>query len=220
MKRNQKPFSAEIKKSRVQGQRHHLPPRRLFELTPAKATPIPQEEEPQTVAKPFAAPRILPSILEPVWSNSEAVEPVRRKSSPKSKPDQGQMNLDLRATAAEGTIDAPTKTPVRLEAVSQVEASPVKEAVAPAVEVHAQETKSAKARPRKPRKKASKIVELVMAPEPISEPETPSKAQVIEPPPVNRSRHADHRRLNRQQAAAAQLPRHERWKRRLHSAAW
>ena len=63
MKRNQKPFSVEIKKSRVQDQRYSLPPRRLFELPLARAIPILQEEVPQAVAKPLATPRILPSIL-------------------------------------------------------------------------------------------------------------------------------------------------------------
>jgi len=220
MKRNQKPFSVEIKKSRVQDQRHYLPPRRLFELPPAKAIPILQEEVPQAVAKPLATPRILPSILEPARSNSEAVEPVRRKSSRRSKFNQDQMDLDVRATAARGTMDAPAEAPIMLEAVSRTGASLVEEVVAHDLEVQAQKTEGTNARARKPRKKASKIVEPVTVHEPVSQPETVSKAPVIEPPPVNRSRQTDHRRLNRRQAAAAQLPRHERWKRRLHSAAW
>jgi hypothetical protein len=217
MKRHQKPFSVEIKKSRVQDQRHYLPPRRLFELPPAKATPIFQEEVPQTMAKPLAAPRILPSILEPARSNSEAVEPVRRRSSRRSKSNQAQMDLDLRATAAEGVIDRPAEAPVMLEAVSRTDASLAEDVGAPALEVQAQKTEGTNATARK---KASKIVEPVTAHDPVSEPETISKAQVIEPPLVNRLPQADHRRLNRRQAAAAQLPRHERWKRRLHSAAW
>jgi hypothetical protein len=217
MKRHQKPFSVEIKKSRVQDQRHYLPPRRLFELPPAKATSIFQEEVPQTMAKPLAAPRILPSILEPARSNSEAVEPVRRRSSRRSKSNQAQMDLDLRATAAEGVIDRPAEAPVMLEAVSRTDASLAEDVGAPALEVQAQKTEGTNATARK---KASKIVEPVTAHDPVSEPETISKAQVIEPPLVNRLPQADHRRLNRRQAAAAQLPRHERWKRRLHSAAW
>jgi hypothetical protein len=220
MKRHQKPFSVEIKKSRVQDQRHYLPPRRLFELPPAKATPIFQEEVPQTMAKPLAAPRILPSILEPARSNSEAVEPVRRRSSRRSKSNQAQMDLDLRATAAEGVIGRPAEAPVMLEAVSRTDASLVEDVGAPALEVQAQKTEGTNAMARKPRKKASKIVEPVTAHDPVSEPETISKAQVIEPPLVNRLLQADHRRLNRRQAAAAQLLRHERWKRRLHSAVW
>jgi hypothetical protein len=220
MKRNQKPFSVEIKKSRVQDQRHNLPPRRLFELPPAKAIPILQEEVPQAVAKPLPTPRILPSILAPARSNSEAVEPVHRESSRKSKSHQDQMDLDLRATAAEGIINAPAEASVMLETVSRTDASLVEEAVAPAFKVQAQKTKSTNARAQKPRKKALKSVEPVMAHELVSPSETVSKAQAAEPPLVNKLRQADHGRLNRRQAATAQLPRHERWKRRLHAAAW
>ncbi|PVE21032.1 hypothetical protein DC522_28995 [Microvirga sp. KLBC 81] len=61
-------------------------------------------------------------------------------------------------------------------------------------EAQAQEVESAKA---KPRKKAAKIIG-----------------------PARGSRRADDRRLTERQAAAAQLPRQERWKRRLHPAAW
>jgi hypothetical protein len=127
------------------------------------------------------------------------------------------MDLDLRATAAEGVIDRPAEAPVMLEAVSRTDASLAEDVGAPALEVQAQKTEGTNATARK---KASTIVEPVTAHDPVSEPETISKAQVIEPPLVNRLPQADHRRLNRRQAAAAQLPRHERWKRRLHSAAW
>jgi hypothetical protein len=130
------------------------------------------------------------------------------------------MDLDLRVTAAEGVIDRPAEAPVILETVSRTESSLVEEVVAPALEVQAQKTESTNATARKPRKKASKIVEPVTAHDPVFQPETISKAQVIEPSLVNRLPQADHRRLNRRQAAAAQLPRHERWKRRLHSAVW
>ena len=47
MKQNPKPFSVEIKKSRVQGQRNRLPPRRLFATAPAEATKTFLREEPQ-----------------------------------------------------------------------------------------------------------------------------------------------------------------------------
>jgi hypothetical protein len=213
MKRNPKPFSVEIKKSRVQGQNHHLPPRRLFELTPAKATPISQEAEPQAVAKPLAPPRILPSIFERVRSNSESVEPDHHMSSKRLESDLGQMDSNLRATISEGAMDALAETPVMLGVVSQTDASPVEKAAPPALEVEAQKTNHAKA---KPRNKASKIIAPVTAPEPVLQPQAAPETQVTKPPPVNRSRQADPCRL----AAAAQLPRHERWKRRLHTAAW
>jgi len=213
MKRNTKPFSVEIKKSRIQGQRPHLPPRCPFELTLVEATEIFQKEEPQAIVEGAPAPRILPSIFERVRSNSESVEPDHHMSSKRLESDLGQMDSNLRATVSEGAMDALAETPVMLGLVSQTDASPVEKAASPALEVQAQKTNHAKV---KPRNKASKIIAPVTAPEPVLQPQAAPETQVTKPPPVNRSRQADPRRL----AAAAQLPRHERWKRRLHSAAW
>ncbi len=59
-----------------------------------------------------------------------------------------------------------------------------------------------------------------MPSEPMSQPEHASEAEIIKPLLTEgRLRIGDRRRAERQ-TAAAQLPRHERWKRRLHSAAW
>jgi hypothetical protein len=218
MKRNPKPFSVEIKKFRVQGQRHQLPPRRLLGLTPAQATKSVHAEEPQAVAKLSAAPRILPSILEPVRSHSEAVAPVRRKSSPRSKPHQDQGEFDLSATASKGATGGPAETPALLEAVSQMEASPVEEAAAPALEVQTQEIKSIKTKSRRPRKKSSEAIEKMTASKPMLESEhTPEQAMIT--PPAATSKVVQ-RRLIKRLAAAAQLPRNERWKRRLHPTSW
>jgi hypothetical protein len=220
MKRNPKPFSVEIKKSRVHGQRHQLPPKALLESTPLQATKSCQEEEPQAVAKPSAAPRILPSILEPVRSHSEAVEPVRRKSSPRSKLDQDHVEFGLSAIASEGATCSPTETAAMLEAVLQTDTSPIEEAASPALEVQTIEAESAEAKSPRPRKKALKTVGPLTDPRPALQTETASETQLIEAVSVNRSRGADHRRLTKRLAAAAQLPRHERWKRRLHAAVW
>lgn len=217
MKRKPKPFSVEIKKSRAHGQRHQLVPKRLFELTPAQAPTIVQEEEPPAVAQAAAAPRILPSILEPMRGSSEVVEPIRRKSAPRSKLRQSQVESDLTMVASKGAPDAPADTPVISEGMTQAGACSVEEAGSPIPEDQVQEPESTKT---KPRKKASKIVGPVTAPEPVAQSETASETQRVDAPPVSRSRGADHRRLTRRQAAAAQLPRHERWKRRLHAAAW
>jgi hypothetical protein len=219
MKRNPKPFSVEIKKSRVQGQRHQLPPRRLLELTPAQATKIVHAEEPQAVAKLSAAPRILPSILEPVRSNSGAVEPVRRKSSPRSKPSQGKMEFDLTAIAPEGAMDLSAKTPVMLEAVSLTDASPVEDAATPILEDWAQGTDRTRTRSRRPRKKSSEAIEKMTASKPMLEPEHIPEAAMIGPMVATSSK-AVERRLTKRLAAAAQLPRNERWKRRLHPTSW
>jgi hypothetical protein len=214
MKRSSKPFSVEIKKTRVQGQRSDLPPRRPFATTLAEATKIFQKEEPQAVAELSRVPRILPSIVGPVWSGSESVEPVPRKRS-SGETSRDQIEFDLDASASEDAVDAPADSPVMLEAVLQTRNSPIEEAATPLLEVQVRETESAKAKSQRPRNKASKIAAPVSASEPVSQSEPP----VIEPAPVDRSQQADHRRLTRRQAAA-QLPRHERWKRRLHSAAW
>ncbi|MPR12610.1 hypothetical protein [Microvirga tunisiensis] len=216
MKRNPKPFSVEIKKSRGPNQRHQLLPRRLFEMVPVETTQVFQKEEPQAVAEPAAAPRILPSIVEPVWSNSEAVEPVRRRRRSGSKADQGQAELD-RNPIADGTKDAPAETPMILEAVSQMDTVVVEEAAAPVHEAQPQQTARAKA---KLRKKAAKMVRPAMASEPVSQPEQSSETEVIDPLPAERARTTHHLTPTKRQAAAAQLPRHERWKRRLHPAAW
>ncbi|PVE20864.1 hypothetical protein DC522_29920 [Microvirga sp. KLBC 81] len=131
MKRNPKPFSVEIKKSRGPNQRHQLLSRRLFEMVPVETTQVFQKEQLQAVAEPAAAPRILPSIVEPVWRNSEAAEPVRRTRRSGSKADQGQSELDLNPLAADGTKDAPAETSVILDAVSQMDAGVVEDAAVP-----------------------------------------------------------------------------------------
>ena len=112
MKRQQSSFSVEIKKSRTQAQRPHLPPRPLFEVVPpaAEARQILQTEAGPKVAEPASAPRILPSIVEPMWRRSEPAESTRRnRSSGETKP--GQMVFDLNAVA-EDVNDGPAETPV------------------------------------------------------------------------------------------------------------
>ena len=115
MKRQQTSFSVEIKKSRTQGQRPHLPPRPLFEVVPpaAEARQILQTEAVPKVAEPISAPRILPSIVEPMWSRSEPAEPTRRKRS-SGQTKRGQMEFDMSA-ASEDVNDAPAETPVHAE---------------------------------------------------------------------------------------------------------
>ena len=211
MKRNPKPFSVEIKKSRVQGQNHHLPPRRLFELTPAKATPISQEEEPQAVAKPSAAPRILPSIVEPVLSNLEPIQPVLHKRLSAKAP-RGQMELNLNAGATWDMEDGPAEVPMVAKAVPQTDgALDDAENALPVHNIQSAQSGSMNARSPKSRKKASGTVEQGAAHEPTPEAEIIASAA---------STKVTQRRLTKRRAAATQLPRHERWKRRLRPAAW
>jgi hypothetical protein len=197
MKRNPKPFSVEIKKSRVQGQRSDLPPRGLFAAALAEATKIFQEE-PQAAAEPSAAPRILPSIVEPVWGGSEPIKIVRRKRS-SGEANRGQVEPDPTVTASGDLKDTHVRVPKTANAETPNDVTPV-------ADVQPAQGESVKANSRKPRKKASGVVEQKIAPELIPKRIVSSKAI--------------QRRMSKRLAAAAQLPRHERWKGRLHPSAW
>lgn len=221
MKRHLKPFSVEIKKSRIQGQRSQLPSSHVFERVPAHVTKVFQKEEPQAVAEPSVAPRILPSIVEPVWSSSAAVEPVRRKHSSGLKATPRQMEFDLAPTASENVKDAPAGMPSIAKAMLQTDVAPVVEKdTRPVHDVQPVESESVKARSRQPRKKASRAIEQVMASKPMPGLEQIREAETIGPSSVATSSKAAQHRLTKRQAAAAQLPRHARWKGRLHPAAW
>lgn len=215
MKRHPKPFSVEIKKSRDPGPRSQLPPRRLFEAPLVEATKIFPKEELQAVAGPSAAPRILPSIVEPVWSRSVPVEPVQRnRSSGKASPEQIEFNLA--ATAAEDVMGAHAEAPVIATIVLQTEVDPVvTEDTTLVHNAQPAQRESVEVSSRKPRKKASQAGEAITAfrPAPIQE------AEVTGPSVVTSSK-AGERRQTKRLAAAAQLPRYERWKRRLHPASW
>jgi hypothetical protein len=212
MKRNTKPFSVEIKKSRVQGQRSHLPPRRLFELTLVEAPEIFQKEEPQATVERAPAPRILPSIVEPVWGSSEPVEPVRRnRFSVKAR--RGQMKSDRTATDFEVAENAHAGDQVSARAVPQTDgALDDAETPPPVHDVQPAQGEDVRAGSRKPRKKAPAVGEQEIASEIVLEAEMTGPSV----PPSN----AVPRRLTKRLAAAAQLPRHERWKGRLHPAVW
>jgi hypothetical protein len=221
MKRNLKPFTVEIKKSRVPSQHHQLPRRPLFAPIQVGVAKAVQTEEPQAVAQQPAPRRILPSIVEPVWSGPEPVEPVRRKRYSGSKPTRKQMELGLNEMRSKQSQEAPAETPVISKGMSQTDAPPVIEEGAGSVhEVQVLEAASATARPRKPRRQASAIAEQVVACEPVSEPALALETDAVGPSPIVTPRKHSHHGLTRRQAAAGQLPRHERWKRRLHPACW
>lgn len=211
MKRHPKPFSVEVKKSRDPGPRSQLPPRRLFEALLVETTKIFRKEESQAVAEPSAAPRILPSIVEPVWSSPAPVEPVQRKrSSGRGSPEQIEFNLA--ATAAEDVVGAHAGAPASANNLHQADNAPVDaEDALPVHDVQPAQGNGIKAKSQKPQKKAAGTVEQEIAAGPI--PEAGMPAPSVEPK-VNQ------RRITKRLAAAAQLPRHERWKGRLHPAAW
>ena len=184
MKRQQTSFSVEIKKSRTQGQRPHLPPRPLFEVVPpaAEARQILQTEAGPKVAEPISAPRILPSVVEPMWSRSEPAEPTRRKrSSGQSK--RAQMEFDMSA-ASEDVNDAPAETPVHAEvALPTAIAAAVEKGATATHDTQPASGKSAKSNTRTVRTKAPAAVEPAQAPEPAPEAQPTLQAEMIEPSP-------------------------------------
>lgn len=215
MKRNTKPFSVEIKKSRVQGQIHHLPPRRLFEPTPVEPSEIVQMEELQATAELAPAPRILPSIVEPVWSSADPIEPVRR--APSSKQDnREQIEVDPPAVISGVPAEAHSVVPMIAEAMSQADIVAAGEDTAPIQEVHPVLCDSLK-KECKPRKKRAGVVGQVTQPEPTSRPERLPEPAILDASMLP-SPDAIRRRRTKRLAEAAQLPRAERWKRRLHPA--
>jgi hypothetical protein len=217
MKRNTKPFSVEIKKSRVQGQRHPLPPRRLIEPMPVAATKFFQREEPQAAAEPSPGPRILPSIIQPVWSSSEPAAPVRRKRA-SGEVNREQMELDLTASTSEGVKETHSAVPVITRVVPQAD-SAAEEDAKPIYYVQPVQGENANANSRRPRKKASGVVEQIEAFQAVIDLDQIPEPEMIGSSAVTPSR-AGERRLTKRQVTAAQLPRHERWKRRLHPASW
>jgi hypothetical protein len=187
MKRNPKPFSVEIKKSRVQGQRRSLPPRRLFDLPSA---------QPQRSVRRKCRKR---------WPSHWLHHAFCRASL-------SQCGATLRSLplSVASVLRDRSRNP-------QPDVPPAEGAAPPIPEVQAQKPRSAQT---KLRTATLKTVKPVAAPMSLSQPGTASEAPAIEAPSVNRSRQAEHRRLTKRQAAATQLPRQERWKRRLHFAAW
>jgi hypothetical protein len=213
MKRTPKPFSVEIKKSRIP--RQHVPPRSLFTMEQA-VTRIVQHRELQAVVEPAELPRILPSILEPMWSNTEAVGSLSQERSLRPQADEDQIELDLETLAAdESPGTAAAEVFVVPEARSQTEAAILEEAAPRAAE--AQPSGAARA---KTGKKNAKRTGDGAAFEKATRPTQASIAEVVKMSPPANPCEAVHPTLTKRQAAAARLPRHERWKRRLHPAAW
>jgi hypothetical protein len=218
MKRPQKSFSVEIKKSRTQGQRPHLPPRRLFALPVDETSTVIQTAESQTAAEPVTAPRILPSIVEPTWSQSDSAEPALRKGSSRETTRE-QMEFDLSA-ASEDVNDEPAEPPVHAEAdLLSATAAAVEKVPTLTHDTQPASEKRAKSQARKVRKKTPAGVEPAQAPEPAPEVKPAPYAEMIDPSMEVPSSLSE-RRLTKRLAAAGQLPRSERWKRRLHPASW
>jgi hypothetical protein len=122
------------------------------------------------------------------------------------------MELNLNAGASEDMEDGPAEVPMVAKAVPQTDdARDDAENALPVHDVQSAQSGSMSARSPKSRKKTSGTVEQGIAPEPTPEAEITASAA---------STKATQRRLTKRLAAVAQLPRHERWKGRLHPAAW
>jgi hypothetical protein len=218
MKRHQKSFSVEIKKSRLPDPRPHLPPRRLFAVPPDETSALVKETEPPPVVESVAAPRILPSVVEPVWSGSKPVELVPHNHSP-GETNRGQIEFDLGVAGSEELEDTLARALTPADAETPTDVTPVvAEAAAPVHDLEPAQDQSVKAKSRKPRTKVSRAVEpaieFLSRPEIVETPETAMITPPAAPPKVVQ------RRPTKRLAAAGQLPRHERWKRRLHPASW
>ena len=220
MKRQHTSFSVEIEKSRTQAQRHHLPPRLLFDVVPppGEAPQIPQNEAVPNAAEATPAPRILPSIVAPMWGRSEPAAPARRtRSSGEAK--REQMEFELSAVS-EDVNDAPTDKPVHAGvALPTTTAAAVEKGATSTHDVQLASGESAQSKVRAVRKKVPAAVEPVQAPEPAPEVEPTWHVEMIEPSTTVLSR-SNERRLTQRLDAAVHLPRSERWKRRLHPASW
>jgi hypothetical protein len=72
---------------------------------------------------------------------------------------------------------------------------------------------------RKPTKKTSEALDETTASHPMADLEQLPEAEMMWPRAVTPLKADEHRRAKRQ-TAAAQLSRHERWKRRLHPVSW
>ena len=216
MKRQQASFSVEIKKSRTQ--RQQLPPRPLFATPPDETLAFIRKAEPQPVAEPVVAPRILPSILAPVSNRSEPVEPVRSKRAVRSKAEQSQIQLDLYPDGARNLGNIPD-TPSSLERGLPMDIAPMaQEDMLPLLEVRIDDIGIGERKARVRRKKPSEFVALGQEADPASQP--PAPADLLCSSVFATSPKAMPARLTKRHAAAAQLPRNERWKRRLHPATW
>jgi hypothetical protein len=134
---------------------------------------------------------------------------------------QEQIERDLDAMDPMRSQDTSAETPVISEGMLQADVSPaVKEDAQPVHGAQIQKADAVKAKSRKLRRQASETVEQTVSSEPMSEPASSPETDAVNPLPMMTLRKLDHRRLTKRQAASAQLPRHERWKQRLHPACW
>ena len=130
------------------------------------------------------------------------------------------MEFSLNTIATEDANDAPDEDRMVPAARCHTDTSLGEVTATPVNEVQAQEVGRTKAKARKPQKKVSETGVSGTVPQPMPQLETVPETHVVAPAPVTGSQRVDRRRITKRQAAAVQLRRNERWKRRLHPAAW
>jgi hypothetical protein len=74
------------------------------------------------VPEPPTAPRILPSIVEPLWSSSESVEPIHKR--PSERATREQMELDLTTIASDDVKGGRSVMPVITQVLPQADIAP------------------------------------------------------------------------------------------------
>ncbi|QRM35497.1 hypothetical protein [Microvirga sp. VF16] len=128
------------------------------------------------------------------------------------------MELDFAMSASEDGKEAHAVVPVITEVVPLPDIA-IEEDGMSVHDVPPVQVESAKASARKSGRKAHGAVEQIEFLQPVDDleriPEAGFSWPSAETPPK-----AIERRLTKRQAAAVQLARHERWKRRLHPASW
>jgi len=220
MKRNPKPFAVEIKKARTERTRHLLPPKHLFAALPDDTTQHTQNDPPHAVTEPVAAPGILPSILSSAASNSEPPSSEPHKRASRSKANSSQIAFDLHA----GTACTGKETDPDLLAASEgsqtASAATGEEGISPVSAVLLEEGHQNKTKMRTRRRRAPGFEEPVETAQFVAAPMSAEPDGVGSLPRTETSPKDRRSRLTKRQAAAVQLPRNERWKRRLHPAAW
>ncbi len=126
------------------------------------------------------------------------------------------MELDWPAASSEAPAGPHLTVPMAADAAAQTDMADAAAGTAPIDEVPPALGERSK-KERKPRKRKPRAVERVMQPESASQPER-VPAPVILEASMPLSAAAIQRRRTKRLAEAVQLPRSERWKRRLHPA--
>ena len=178
-----------------------------------------QTEEAPTAHKATAAPRILPSLVEHPWAHSEPAEPLRRKRTTRLKADQEQIELELASDAIREREDHPDTLSTPETKLPMDTAPPAEEGKPPVADVRVDGMGTGEKPAKTRRTKWPEFVETVELSQTVSRPSPTHAGSSARSAPAT-SLNTFPARLTKRLAEAAHLPRHQRWKRRLHPASW